>query len=144
MTCIVDASVALKWYVHEAETAAAIGLIEHSDRLIAPDLIVAEVCSAAWKRLRRGDTTIAQTDLVAATIAQQFDRLIALDLLAPSAMAIARTLGHSVYDCFYLALAEREAAVLVTADRRLLSRVRDTPWTARVTSLAEYASKMAR
>lgn len=144
MICIVDASVALKWYVHEDETADALGLIEYVDRLIAPSLIVAEVCSAVWKRFRRGDTTAAQTDLVAATIRQQFDRLVALDLLAPSAMAIARVLGHSIYDCFYLALAEREGADLVTADRRLLAHVDGTPWKARVTSLAEYASKIAR
>ena len=38
-------------------------------------------------------------------------------------MGVARRLGHPVYDCVYLALAEREHAALVTADHRLLRRL---------------------
>jgi predicted nucleic acid-binding protein len=38
--------------------------------------------------------------------------------LLPTAFAIASAAGHSVYDCLYLALAEREDCPLVTADRR--------------------------
>jgi predicted nucleic acid-binding protein len=30
-------------------------------------------------------------------------------------------LDHPVYDCFYLALAERERAPLISADKRLLA-----------------------
>jgi predicted nucleic acid-binding protein len=39
------------------------------------------------------------------------------------AMEVARRLDHPVSDCVYLALAEREHAVLVTADQRLLRRL---------------------
>ena len=38
-------------------------------------------------------------------------------------MDLARRLGHPVYDCVYLALAEREDAAFVTADQRLLRRL---------------------
>ncbi len=38
------------------------------------------------------------------------------------AMDVARRLGHPVYDCAYLALAEREHAAFVTANHRLLRR----------------------
>jgi predicted nucleic acid-binding protein len=37
-------------------------------------------------------------------------------------MDLARRLSHPVYDCVYLALAERERARFVTADQRLLRR----------------------
>jgi len=43
--------------------------------------------------------------------------------LLPRAMGVARRLGHPVYDCVYLALAEREHAAFVTADHRLLRRL---------------------
>ena len=43
--------------------------------------------------------------------------------LVPRAMDLARRLDHPVYDCVYLALAEREHAALVTADQRLLRRL---------------------
>jgi predicted nucleic acid-binding protein len=37
-------------------------------------------------------------------------------------MDLARCLDHPVYDCVYLALAEREHPALVTADQRRLRR----------------------
>jgi predicted nucleic acid-binding protein len=37
-------------------------------------------------------------------------------------MDLARRLNHPIYDCVYLALAERERARFVTADQRLLRR----------------------
>ena len=40
-----------------------------------------------------------------------------------NALNVARRLGHPVYDCVYLALAEREHARFVTADHRLLRRL---------------------
>ncbi len=43
--------------------------------------------------------------------------------LLPRAMGVARRLGHPVYDCVDLALAEREHAAFVTADHRLLRRL---------------------
>jgi predicted nucleic acid-binding protein len=36
-------------------------------------------------------------------------------------MALAIRLKHPIYDCFYLALAERERCALVTADARLIA-----------------------
>ena len=39
--------------------------------------------------------------------------------LQAEALALACHLDHPVYDCLYLALARREAATLVSADRRL-------------------------
>ena len=49
-----------------------------------------------------------------------------MDLIEPDrhpqaeALALACHLDHPVYDCLYLALARREAALLLTADQRLL------------------------
>ena len=65
---------------------------------------------------------------IAAHITQAYDRLTPLSTLAERALAIAGALDHSVYDCFYLALAEVEAGQLVTADRRLLAKVTGTPF----------------
>jgi predicted nucleic acid-binding protein len=39
--------------------------------------------------------------------------------LQVEALALACHLDHPVYDCLYLALARREAALLLTADQRL-------------------------
>ena len=46
------------------------------------------------------------------------------EALVSAALNLALTLTHKVPDCLYLALAEREGAVLVSADRKLISLAR--------------------
>jgi predicted nucleic acid-binding protein len=134
MTLVVDASVALKWFVAEDGSDVAVALLD-GEALIAPDLVLAEVCNAAWKSLRRGEIDHAQFDEVATDLTQVFQRLVTLDRLVRPAAALARDLDHPIYDCFYLALAEAEDAPLVTADRRLVAALGTTPLAARVRSL---------
>ena len=55
MTLVVDASVACKWFVAESGSDAAAALLAGDQMLLAPDLIVPEVCNAAWSKLRRGE-----------------------------------------------------------------------------------------
>ncbi|MGB6538974.1 MAG: type II toxin-antitoxin system VapC family toxin [Xanthobacteraceae bacterium] len=48
-------------------------------------------------------------------------RIVPLEDLADRALALAIRLRHPIDDCFYLALAEREACALITADTRLMT-----------------------
>ncbi|MGE0226718.1 MAG: type II toxin-antitoxin system VapC family toxin [Acetobacteraceae bacterium] len=128
MIRVVDASVALKWFIEEDGTAQAVALLRSGDTLIAPDLIVPEVCNAAWKALRAGLIHPSQQSAIAARLPSALDSLVPTGSLAPRASALAQMLDHPAYDCFYLALAEQQAATLVTADRRLLGRLKDTMW----------------
>jgi predicted nucleic acid-binding protein len=56
--------------------------------------------------------------------------------LCSDAVAAALELNHPVYNCFYLALAWERAVPLVTADRRLLTRIADTQWAAHAVGLS--------
>ena len=60
MTWVVDASVAVKWFVDEAHSATARAVLASGQPLIAPDLIVPETCNTAWKKVRRGDISREQ------------------------------------------------------------------------------------
>ena len=51
--------------------------------------------------------------------AGHYSRLIPDETIAAEAMKLAIDLKHPIYDCFYLALAEREHAALISADKRL-------------------------
>ena len=51
-----------------------------------------------------------------------FDRLAPTAPLSERALELAQRLDHPAYDCFYLALAESESAVLVTDDEKLILR----------------------
>jgi predicted nucleic acid-binding protein len=139
MRLVVDASVALKWFVEEAGS----DLAEHvamQHELIAPELIVAEVHNALWRIERLGRLGAEDVAEATASFPSYFDRLFALTPLEPLAARIARALDHPVYDCFYVALAEIDGSAMVTADRRFLERLAGSPWAARVVGLEALTS----
>ena len=119
MSLIVDASIAVKWVVEEPGSAAARALLSNGERLIAPDLVLAEIGNAVRKKLSHGIIPREQAVLAARTAERAFDHLVPTRLLAFSAIELALDLNHPVYDCFYLVLAARERLPLITADDRL-------------------------
>ena len=135
MALIVDASVAIKWFIDEPGSEVARRLWRDEPDLLAPDLLVPEVCNAAWRKVRLGESHPAQAKQIADRLRRGVLALRPTAPLASRALELAFALDHPVYDCFYLALAEAEQVGLVTADRRLESRLRDTSWRATVRSL---------
>lgn len=120
MTVVVDASVAAQW-VLDQEGSERAATLRAEDGLIAPSLIAAEVGSAIWKAVRRGAVKRADA-LIAAEIAlAPFESLVPTEELRIRALVFAIELEHPIYDCFYIALAERERCALITADRRLVA-----------------------
>lgn len=128
MTVVVDASVALKWFVSEDDSEAALRLLGSPEILIAPDLVIAEVSNAAGKAVRSGFMKPEQQDEAASRLRFAFDELVPLAPLASRSVVISRLLAHAVYGCFYLALAEARSAMLMTADRQFLLRIASTRW----------------
>ena len=92
--------------------------------LIAPSLLAAEVGNAFYKAVRRGD--IVRADAIAAirSVLRPFDHLVPNEDLHTRALELSLDLTHPIYDCFYLALAERERCALVSADARLLAQAK--------------------
>lgn len=125
MTVVIDASIATKWVLPETGSERALSLRERGEDCIAPSLLVAEVGSAAWKRARRGELTVAQAIRAVEVATALVTSLVPLRELAPRALEFAIRLDHPIYDCFYLALAERENVALVTDDRRLLAKAKE-------------------
>ncbi len=121
MTLVVDASVAAKWVLQEDGSDRAAGLRGSGDDLIAPSLIVAEIGNAVWKRAIWREVSARDAVRALQTAISLFTQLIAPTDLAARATEIAIELRHPIYDCFYLALAERERCALITADRRLIA-----------------------
>lgn len=58
--------------------------------------------------------------------------------LAVRALEVALATGQTPYDCVYLALAEREGQLLITADDRFVAGLARTPWAARVVALRDW------
>lgn len=131
MTLVVDASVACKWFFDEPGSDEARSLIGR-DSLVAPELIVPEVANVCWKRVRQGLIAVGPASAVVSEVPQTLDELYPTSSLAPRALVMAEGLGHPVYDCVYLALAESMRTAVVTADARLARAVDQTAWRALV------------
>ena len=123
MTWVVDASVALKWVIPEVLSDKADRVRDGDEDIIAPDLLLVEVANALWKKTRSKEISPREADDAFGLLRESGIDLRPAAPLLPRAMDVARRLSHPVYDCVYLALAERERAALVTADHRLLRRL---------------------
>jgi predicted nucleic acid-binding protein len=119
MTYVVDASVAVKWLVPERLSAAAERILAMEVELLAPDLLPIEAANALWKKTVRRELSARDADRALALLLRGPILLQPSGPLLPRALSLARRFRHPVYDCVYLALAERERASLVTADARL-------------------------
>jgi len=115
---VIDASVAVRWFVHGPGSERSAPWQERAD-LLAPDLICAEVANALWQYVRQGVLATEEAGAIIERLPDAFLSLRSGSVLAPNALQLAAHLGHPVYDCFYLALAHIERCPLVTLDRKL-------------------------
>ena len=126
MTLVVDASVAAQWVLPEEQSDAANALRLTGDPIIAPDLVYAEIGNAVWKRAIWGELSAAAAVEALEAAIGLFTSLVPMAELAARATEIAIELRHPIYDCFYLALAERERTPLVSADKKLIAAAKRT------------------
>lgn len=120
---VVDASVAVKWVVDETHREAAMRWFA-TRRLTAPALLHAEVASALSKKVTLGELDADEAARKMREIVSAGVETVPDELLAVEAVRLSASLGHPVYDCFYLALAIAESAPVITADRALLDAAR--------------------
>lgn len=124
---VIDASVAAKWVLAEADTSAANELLlSDRHRLLAPASIRVEVAGAILRQYRTDrltrDLARAACDRWDALVEDAFVRVLPIDGLYDTAVDLAFQARHALPDCFYLAAAQQLGATLVTADRTLFER----------------------
>lgn len=133
MSVVADASVVVKTLVQEAGSDQAAFLMRRP--VFAPELLVAECLNALRKKVLRGDLSAASALLRAETLQRAPITYEPAAPLAARALQLSLRLSQSLYDCVYLALAEKLGLVLVTADRRLVERCRQP-------DAAEFAARV--
>ena len=123
MTWVVDASIVVKWVIPEALSDKADRVRDGDDDVLAPDLLLVEVANALWKKTASREISAREADDAFNLVTESGIDLRSTGSLLPRAIEVARRLDHPVYDCVYLALAEREHSAFITADHRLLRRL---------------------
>jgi predicted nucleic acid-binding protein len=122
---VVDASVAIKWFVPEVHHQAARRLLREGFELLSPDLVRPEVGNVLWKKWRRGELSAGEAVAVLRDLRRFPLRIRTSESLMEGAWAVAERFGRSFYDGLYVALAVETESSLVTADSRLYNALRD-------------------
>ena len=124
---VIDASVAVKWFVEEAGSPAAHRLLEdHASGqaiLLAPDLLVYEVSNVLLHH------PIFRVSDIRSCVARLYE--LEVDLIAPSPELVAATITLAAtnrvtfYDALYVQLAQHLEVPFYTADQRLIAKLRN-------------------
>jgi predicted nucleic acid-binding protein len=62
MTWMVDASIAMKWLVPERLSEHTGRILASGEPILAPDLLYVEATTALWKKAKRREITLAETE----------------------------------------------------------------------------------
>ena len=120
MHYVIDAGVAVKWFIPEVDSAQAHQLLERYlqgiDTPVAPDLLIAECGNVFWRRCRQGDITPDEATESLADLLTLNVPLVPATSLVQSALQLALQHQRTVYDALYLA--QERNCDLITADER--------------------------
>ncbi|MFL4975978.1 MAG: type II toxin-antitoxin system VapC family toxin [Microvirga sp.] len=137
---VVDASVAVKWFVREQGYERAVALSREANRLAAPDRLLLEVANVLLRKAKQREITSQQARLGVTQLPAMVETLIPSAVLLEEAFALAEQLDHSVYDCAYLACARHLEAPLLTADEVFAAKVRQTSLATHIRNLNEHST----
>jgi predicted nucleic acid-binding protein len=116
---VVDASVAVQWFLPERNSEAAVRLRGREYQLFGPNLLLLEINNVLLKHVRRKEISRAAAERIRAAVAYSPILIHSDRTLLDPAYELASQTGCGLYDALYLALAVKIQGQLVTADRRL-------------------------
>jgi predicted nucleic acid-binding protein len=127
MRYVIDSSVAFKWMVPESYQDKA-NLLRDDFRngvhaLLAPDVFPFEIAHALTRAERQGRITVGQAIALWVDIVTTLPHLSSGLSLTPRAITISSVARIGVYDCLYVALAEKENCEFITADDKLVKNL---------------------
>lgn len=125
---VVDASVAIKWFVGEADSDAADRLLDQALELHAPVLLMTELANGLWKNRQSNHIDTEQAEASLKNIGRTIGHWHSMGPLLADALAMAIRLDHPIYDLLYIALAKKHAMQCVTADQRFIRKIQETEY----------------
>jgi len=127
MRYVLDVSAALCWCLPRPASARALRLRDEYGRgihtLIAPSIFPAEAASALTKAERQKLIAVGHASLLLSDILAAPPALHPYEPLLARAVNIFSQFRGGLYDCLYVALAEREKCQLVTDDLKLIANL---------------------
>ncbi|NNM53471.1 MAG: type II toxin-antitoxin system VapC family toxin [Spirochaetales bacterium] len=119
MIVVVDASAAVEIALANQYAKLFSELIEESDLVMAPDTFSSEITNVFWKYATFSKLSVQKCESAIDTCIDLVDDFISTKLLCREVFLESLRTKHSSYDIFYLAVARRNNALLLTRDKRL-------------------------
>jgi len=120
---VIDASVAVKWFLKEQWSSESLCLLDRAFDLCAPDHMIAEMGNVVWKYHQRGELTDLEAGIRAEHISRVGIRLVPSVDLIEGAMRVASEFSMALYDALYVELAVSEGIQLVTTDDHMIRKL---------------------
>jgi predicted nucleic acid-binding protein len=135
---VIDASVAVKWFVSEEASDKADEVSASDYTLLAPRLIMTEVANALARKAMQNLITPTEAAEYVRTLPQFLAGLLDVDDLIEPALQNACSYRYPIYDFVYLEAARRRDTKMLTADRKFIAKVKDTNLAKLVIPLSEW------
>lgn len=119
MKVVLDASAAIETVFGRKQASRLGGILAEADIVLAPDLLVPELVNTIWKFHQFESLPLDECHRSLKAALGLVDALVPSMEIHSEAFLLARTARRPAYDMFYLALARREDAVLLTTDATL-------------------------
>ena len=119
MNCVLDASAAFEVSFNGKDAEKIRKILYVADVTYAPHLYIAEVTNVLWKYIKAGFITEQNAQITLALMLQYVDIFTDCTDNTVEAMHEGIRLNHPVYDMYYFTLARRNAALLLTKDKKL-------------------------
>lgn len=119
MTYVLDTSAAFEVAFNLPNASLYKEYIAHADKIIAPHFFINEVTNVLAKYVRGGYLDEENAQLTLALILQYVDEYADSGENAVESLHEAIHQNHPAYDMYYLTLARRNAATLLTRDKIL-------------------------
>jgi predicted nucleic acid-binding protein len=113
---VLDASAAVDIVAQRGRGSHFLDDLDRSDAVIAPDLIVSELANACWKEHRFSGLSVSAAQMQLDLALELIEEFVPAIELYRRAFELARNARRPAYDMFYVALALRDRAVLMTSD----------------------------
>ena len=128
--CVVDASIAIKLFIEQEDSDLAESLLLRLSgnppaRFAVPDLFYVECANVFWTYVQQ---TVVQAQLSLQRLKALNLQVYPLSELLEEALEVAIAYRISVYDACYVVLSLYVQCPLITADRKLLRSLVDSPY----------------
>ena len=123
---VIDASVAIKWFLPERYSINALRLLDAGHEMYAPDLIFPECGNVLWKKWLRQEIEAPFIAGLLKDLGRMNLVVVPAFSLTVEAARIAVTWRRSYYDSVYLALAQASGSRMATADEKLCNALHGT------------------